>query len=111
MILLPVLEASFTYFQQILLEKFRDFSICFFAGAEPAFHHFRWHFGVTVPAVEIKIVRHFKGILVRQAGLVRYFRNFIDDWRRALRWAQSISRREVSFAYFWEMLILDLGHL
>ena len=111
MILFPMLEATFTYFHQILLEKLRDFSICFFASAKPAFHHLRRHFGVSVPAVEVQVVGHLKRILVLQAGLIRYFLNFIDDGCCALRWAQSTSRREISLAYFRKVLILNLSHL
>lgn len=69
-ILFPMFEGTFTYFEQILLEKLRDFTICFFAGAKPAFHHLWWHFGVSVPAVEVQVVGHLKGILVFQAGVL-----------------------------------------
>lgn len=62
MILFPMLESTLTYFEQILLEKLRDFTICFFAGTEPAFHHLRWHFGISVPAVEVQVVGHLKRI-------------------------------------------------
>ena len=70
MILFPMLEGTFTYFEQILLEKLRDFTICFFAGAKPAFHHLWWHFGISVPAVEVQVVGHLKRILVLQAGIL-----------------------------------------
>jgi len=44
MILFPMLESTLAYFEQILLEKLRDFTICFFACAKPALHHLWWHF-------------------------------------------------------------------
>ena len=84
MILFPMLESTLAYFEQILLKELRDFAIYFFARAEPALHHLWWHFGVSVPAVEVQVVGHLKRILVLQTGIFWKFLSFIDNRRGAL---------------------------
>ena len=51
LVVLPVRHLALSNVQQVLLKEQSDFSVYFGTAAEPALHHGRRHFGVSVPFV------------------------------------------------------------